>query len=153
MKREIHEDGTDEIKATIPIAGNYVHESGRTLDPKITRLKSGDHEVEGILVELHGGQYTSESKTRKQQAVIEFVCDRGRSGLEGEPTEERQKRDDEPPKDEEDDNTRSLQFKSYGPVDNIDVLRLKWLTERACETDEGEGESNHWGFFTWVIVL
>lgn len=54
----------------------------------------------------------------------------------------------------------SLIFDSYGPMadnGNVDVLRLTWHTELACEdapTDGGSSSSSsHWGFFTWMIIL
>jgi hypothetical protein len=156
----IHEDGTEEETDIIPIAGNYLG-SGRRIEPTYTRLKKHDSKVEGLRMELHGGQYP-DKKGWKQQAVIEFLCDHGRTGLEGEPTEKRRhKKDEEPPKGDqgqEEDNTRSLQFTSYGLVDDMYVLRLDWRTKYACEhpgeeEEEEEGKSNHWGFFTWLIVL
>lgn len=53
----------------------------------------------------------------------------------------------------------TLIFDSYGPMSdngNVDVLRLTWHTELACEdseTDGGSSSSEHWGFFTWLIIL
>lgn len=53
----------------------------------------------------------------------------------------------------------SLIFDSYGPLadnGNVDVLRLTWHTELACEDSQPEGgssSSEHWGFFTWLIIL
>lgn len=53
----------------------------------------------------------------------------------------------------------ALIFDSYGPMaDNgdIDVLRLTWRTKFACEgaAEDGPGRGNeHWGFFTWVVIL
>lgn len=165
MERSIDKEGSESIIGAINIAGNYVHDSGRTLDPKVARLKTGDSETEGLRLELHGGQSPFTKKGRNQQAVIEFICDHSRTGLEtGYDKGENQRRDGEPNGDKgnqtEKDNTSSLRFKSYGAVDDLDVLRLDWLTKYACEDyegdkDEGEkkGDNNHWGFFTWVIIL
>lgn len=53
----------------------------------------------------------------------------------------------------------TLIFDSYGPLSdngNVEVLRLTWHTEFACEDsqqDGGSSSSNHWGFFTWLFVL
>jgi hypothetical protein len=54
----------------------------------------------------------------------------------------------------------SLIFNSYGPLDSdkdVDVLRLTWKTKWACENAADEGgedkPSNHWGFFTWLVIL
>lgn len=64
-----------------------------------------------------------------------------------------------------DKNATALIFESYGPsVDNgnvVDALRMTWYTKLACEgkrDDEKEGEggsggSEHWGFFTWLVLL
>ncbi|EER26775.1 hypothetical protein CPC735_009510 [Coccidioides posadasii C735 delta SOWgp] len=163
IERTKPKEGDEIISGTIPIAGNYAHSSGRSLDPKITRLKTSDSQQEGLRIELHGGKYLK----RDQQAVIELICDKERSGLDDEDKQQRRKLVDEKPDgtgqevSEGDDKgnlekQKSLQFKSYGEVDKIDVLRLNWRTKYACEGfPEGEdGEkSNHWGFFTWLIIL
>lgn len=53
----------------------------------------------------------------------------------------------------------ALVFDSYGPLAdnaNVDVLRLTWHTKLACENrvdDGNSGKSEHWGFFTWFIIL
>lgn len=53
----------------------------------------------------------------------------------------------------------TLIFDSYGPMaenGNVDVLRMTWYTELACEDsqpEEGSSSSQHWGFFTWLFVL
>ncbi|OJD13758.1 hypothetical protein AJ78_05808 [Emergomyces pasteurianus Ep9510] len=157
----------NKILGAIPIAGNFVQNSGRSLDPKITRLKSSDSQLEGLRIELHGGKYPFNGKDFKQQAVIEMTCDRERTGLEGDWTGKRVKRvaedgsggdkpDDKPDnKKGEQDDKKSLRFKSYGQVDNVFVLRLDWSTKYACEDfeDDGNGKGNHWGFFTWLIVV
>lgn len=166
------------VIGTIEIAGNYVTDNGHALDPKLTRLKSSDSEVEGLRIELNGGQHPFEKKGRLQQAVIELKCDRERSGLEGEEGNEdekssdekeddkkeedkddKDKSDDDKSEDQEtkkDDSSRSLRFKSYGQVDEVDVLRLDWLTKYACEDfkdEDGGDSSSSWGFFTWIIIL
>lgn len=150
---------TEITSGMIPIAGNYASSSGRLLDPKITRLKSSDSSQEGLRIELHGGKYLK----RNQQAVIEMICDRERSGMDDEDPKERRKREEEKAPDSPDgdnnkdlDNKKSLQFKSYGEVDNTNVLRLDWRTKYACEgfQEGGNGEkSGSWGFFTWFIIL
>ncbi|PGH12029.1 hypothetical protein AJ79_04538 [Helicocarpus griseus UAMH5409] len=64
--------------------------------------------------------------------------------------------DDDKKGDKPADETRSLRFKSYGQVDELFILRLDWLTKYACEDfEDGEGgkSGNHWGFFTWLIVI
>ena len=67
-----------------------------------------------------------------------------------------QKRQDEPTDGEgrEDDNHKDLRFESYEEEGDLDVLKLTWLTKHVCEGQEvGGGKSNHWGFFTWLIIL
>lgn len=110
---------------------------------------------------LGGGQYLDDKKTKKDAgAVIEFQCDPTRSGLEGISTEEdtaeeqlRAKEDG----DESGDKSRSLRFQSFGPADNESyVLKLDWKTRYACDdylSSKKGGSSNHWGFFTWFIVM
>lgn len=76
-----------EVTGVIDIAGEFVHD-GLELDPAFTRLKTSssnaDSEKEGLRVELHGGRYPFEKRHgRKQRAIIEFVCDQERTGLEG----------------------------------------------------------------------
>lgn len=157
-------DDTSTISGVIPIAGNYPTESGRSLDPSWTRLKTSsshaDSEKDGVRLEMHGGMYPFDDrkKGRKQKAVIEFICTPERTGLEGEGKEgdKARRRDDE--EEDGDDEGRSLRFISYGPSDDVDVLRLEWLTKHACEDakdgDGGKGgRSRHWGVFTWFIIV
>lgn len=59
--------------------------------------------------------------------------------------------------EEDDASLKFLSYKSEGEGKNaIDVLRLNWRTKYACE-DEIEktptSSSNHWGFFTWFIIM
>ncbi|KAF9883180.1 hypothetical protein FE257_003900 [Aspergillus nanangensis] len=59
--------------------------------------------------------------------------------------------------DEGQDRTRSLTFKSFGSADDDSyVLKLDWRTRYACDhykDDKDDASSNHWGFFTWVILI
>ncbi|PGH28237.1 hypothetical protein AJ80_00128 [Polytolypa hystricis UAMH7299] len=157
VERSIDKEGNEKLIGAISIAGNYVQETGRTMDPKVTRLKSIDSEREGLRIELRGGSVPFTKKGRKQQAVIEMICDPERSGLDDEKEETTEKRDERQSGDKEKDvdTSKSLRFKSYGAVDDIDVLRLDWLTKYACEDyKEEEGENTqHWGFFTWLIII
>ncbi|KAL4909823.1 hypothetical protein BDW74DRAFT_143803 [Aspergillus multicolor] len=160
-----------------PIAG-LEHMGQGALDAKVTRLKNEDSDREGLRVKLSGGKY-EEPVTKKKKnagAVIEFECDPGRSGLEGLVEEEPKRlRTREEGKDEGDGNgegdgneeekepfsdgsdpDRSLQFKSFGMADDDTyVLSLNWKTRYACDHySEGRGSySNHWGFFTWLIII
>lgn len=124
-------------------------------------------------MELHGGQYDK----KNQMAIIEFQCDRDRSGNEGfeavggrmvssravdfldkKGTSARDigsLADD--PEDDKQDDEKSLTFVSYGATDDkTDLLRLDWKTKYACEDfedDDSSGKSSSWGFFTWFIIL
>lgn len=136
-----------------------------------------DANKEGLRVELHGGKYPFEkSSGRQQKAIIEFQCDRNRTGLEGAEGDSRDKLDDKEEEarhvlraDDKKDETEepvgdaSLQLVSYKSEgegdDEFDVLRLHWKTKYACEgmTDHkptsGNKSSSHWGFFTWFLIM
>lgn len=53
----------------------------------------------------------------------------------------------------------SLQFISYksDADDTMDILRLEWQTQYACEDSKKEQDeerkSGGWGFFTWFIIV
>lgn len=158
----IPEEGPSVSDGYIQIAGNYINYNGRTLDSAVKRLKGGEIHREGVRLKLHGGKHPfEEKKGENQQAVIDFICDRDRTGLEGQDKEEK-----DPAKHQDDDGddgggngsevTKSLRFKSYGHEGEAasDVLRLEWLTKYACAdyTRSDDGGSS-WGFFTWLIVL
>ncbi|KAI9701202.1 MAG: hypothetical protein M1836_001871 [Candelina mexicana] len=155
------EDKVDEITRVIPIAGDFTVNDHRPMDATYTRLKTSashaDAEKEGIRIEMHGGLYPPSGKDkRKQEAIVEFLCDPDRTGLEERGMVRRKESDEDKDKEKEDDK-KSLRFVSYGPQGDIDVLRLEWLTKHACEgqKDGGkEGKSGgHWGFFTWFIII
>lgn len=116
-------------------------------------LRSADQKPTGLKLVLHGGNYT-----REQRAVVDFVCDMERTGLET----------GEDKKDEKDAVEGSLKFVSYGNADDakVDTLKLEWRTKVACEEfakgggdkgggdkDGGKGETSNWGFFTWLFVM
>lgn len=125
-------------------------------------------------VELNGGRYPlDKSSGQVQKAIIEFVCDPERTGLEGVGIDDREKEEDEPTEkrrlarddDEENPpeggNDASLQFVSYkleadGKTET-EVLRLNWRTKYACEgqaaQDPSPSKSNSWGFFTWFLIM
>ncbi|TDZ15106.1 Autophagy-related protein 27 [Colletotrichum orbiculare MAFF 240422] len=152
-----------EVEEVIPIAGELADRGGKALDAKVERLKSSnsnsDAQKEGVRLILNGGSYPLNKKGRQQQAIIEFICDRNRTGLEGETSPEEQydvtperlrAREDEKDKEgggggEDDgrspDETQILKpdsaliWNSYGPAEKgeMDVLRLTWHTKYACE--------------------
>lgn len=173
-------DNTWLIRETIPIAGEYSHTQGGSLDPKWTRLKTSsataDKGREGLRLEMHGGMYKEKhgSKTRKkkQKAIIEFICERT-------PDEDERRRDevlrindkgeDEDQDDGDDDDVGddrgeliedghggTLKFISFEDEEEFNTLRLEWKTKYACEDSKDSGESSrsgHWGWFTWFIIM
>ncbi|KAK7740060.1 type II membrane protein [Diaporthe eres] len=179
-------DDQDLVQAVIPIAGNLANHGGSDLEPKVTRLKTSDSgadaKKEGVRLVLHGGK--DNVSKRAQQAIVEMVCDKDKTGKEGEwdpkddkyepgqeETEEegssaagqRKRADGDENKDGSSEHQllkpdSALIFDSYGPLSEdkqIDVLRLTWYTKYACEgLPEDEYPSNqHWGFFTWLVIL
>lgn len=125
----------------IPVAGDI---DGRHTDEELKRLKTSDAVAgkEGLRLTLNGGLYDKV----KQKAVVEFICDRDRTGLEGEKGET------------ETETEKSLKFVSYDTDDKeLHVLRLEWKSKYACEIvtsdpppDQG---GSSWGFFTWFIIM
>jgi hypothetical protein len=132
---------------------------------------------------MNGGRHPFEGEGGvKQMAIIDFLCDQERTGLEGlekggddkkriKRREAEQQLKARSPEDDndggsgekegngDDDDARSLRFKSYGHDEDrkADILKLEWLTKYACDSYEHDEEDpdtkNHWGFFTWFIVL
>lgn len=156
-------DGNGDLTFGFPIVGLEPLGEG-SKDPEVKRLKDIDAETEGLRVKLAGGSYKgdgNDQKAKKAAAVIEFQCDRERSGLEGlhtlaeaEPKERRRREEDNAPKT----NISSLQFKSFASSDDDTyILRLDWRTKYACDDFEGDADSpstsNSWGFFTWLIIM
>lgn len=155
----------DLVDKVIPIAGELADHGGGHLDHVLENLSTSDSnedsKKQGVRITLKGGMFQENGQKRKQQAIIEFVCDEKRTGLEGEwkaedeyepdgqPTRLRMREDggdgqkpDEPIQLGEGKNA-SLVFNSYGPLGddgNVDVLRLTWRTMHACErSDDGSG--------------
>ncbi|KAK2011804.1 hypothetical protein LZ32DRAFT_606062 [Colletotrichum eremochloae] len=186
IERTIHPgpDSKDEVEKVIPIAGELGDHGGRALDAKPERLKSSDSnsdaKKEGVRLILNGGSYPLGRSGRNQKAIIEFICDPNKTGLEGEfkPEDQydgsqfRAREDDKDGKDDDGPSpvekqllmpNSSLIWNSYGPSekDDMDVLRMTWYTKYACEdafgkppSEGGSGDtSSHWGFFTWFFVL
>jgi len=163
-RRHTKEPKSDEIEEIFPIAGELREREGKDLDAKWERTKNqGSHsesDVEGVRVTLNGGFRKENDKKIPQKAIIEFICDKSKTGLENLPnpedpyTEDRKR--DEDHEDDEGDKTPSLEFVKYKEEDNVGVLRLKWTTEYACEESKKEQDKEkgeHWGFFTWFIII
>jgi hypothetical protein len=160
-------DGSDVFDEAVPIAGELKERGGGDMNAKWERLKTSsshaDSEKEGLRVEMNGGFRKTESGKRNQKAIIEFVCDKTRTGLEHlydpeDKYEETVKREeDDGADDSEDPNSPSLKFVRYDEGEgDVDVLRLSWQTKYACEDSKDEQDAekgSHWGFFTWFILM
>ncbi|KAJ9504170.1 type II membrane protein [Exophiala xenobiotica] len=144
-----------EVENVIPVAGNFDSSTGKSLDPKVTRLKAQDVNADGLQIEFNGGYYNK----RKQRAVIQLQCDKERTGNEERRKGKRDgKEKEEDPEDPEEPTTSSLAFVSYGPVEGkeqMDVVRFNWRTKYACEdyADSDEAKKTGWGLFTWFILI
>jgi hypothetical protein len=122
---------------------------------------------------LHGGRLPADDKKNgiNQRAIIEFVCDKERTGLEGEEKDNGEHDDKDEDKEGEkrrmvarngesgkcEDSDKSLRFCGYEfeePTTDtkVQTLRLEWRTKHACEDAPAEPGS-HWGFFTWFIIM
>lgn len=148
----------DAVRAIAGEIGDYGG-SSKGLDPSWTLLSESeshsDAGKEGIRLVLNGGKWPLTGKDKKdQQAIIELVCDKDRTGLEGDIAPEDNGSLVE--KEETPASNASLTFVSYpGSNVKIDILRLDWRTKYACEDSKGETDArkNHWGFFTWFILI
>jgi hypothetical protein len=182
LRETIHfDEDTNNTFTPIEIAGSFASD-GRQLDERFELLRNSkshaDSEREGFRAELHGGNFAKIDN----QAIIEFVCDRNRTGLEENEIDDGKKEPDSGDGDEgkdgdkekddkgqslrrrgEDsacgDSNASLRFCKYG-IDELEAgkkirtLRLEWRTKYACEDTPAEpGESSSWGFFTWFIIM
>ncbi|KAK2607380.1 hypothetical protein N8I77_006057 [Diaporthe amygdali] len=181
-------DDQDQVQAVIPIAGELANHGMGSLEPKTTRLKTSesgdDAKKEGVRIVLNGGKSSISGQDRTQQAIIEMVCDKDKTGKEGEwdpkddkyepgqeeteeggssSARERKRADGDEGQNEKSEHQlrkpdSALIFDSYGPRSEdakVDVLRLTWHTKYACEgLPADEYPSNeHWGFFTWLVIL
>ncbi|KAF2124664.1 autophagy protein-like protein Atg27 [Dothidotthia symphoricarpi CBS 119687] len=173
----------------IDIAGTYKTQTGRELEAKFERLRSSksnsDAGREGVRVELHGGRLPFDDKKNglDQRAIVEFVCDKERTGLEGDEKDDGEHESD--PKDDDkggddkkgdgkkeeklrrredggkgkcEDNDHSLRFCGYEEESiakdkNVKTLRLEWRTQYACEDAPAEDAGSHWGFFGWFFII
>ncbi|KAM3067343.1 type II membrane protein [Clarireedia jacksonii] len=158
-------EGSDATKEIIPFAGSLENVGGGSLDAKYERLSASkahsDAGKEGLRFELNGGFIGRGKDKKSQKAIVEFICDRNRTGLENlwvppEPKgKEKMDERDEPTGGAANDS--SLQFFALDKNDDVDILRLTWLTKEACEEgskDDGNDQSStHWGFFTWFIIV
>jgi len=127
-----------------------------------------DSKKEGLRLELNGG---ANDEKRPLKTIIEFTCDKNRTGLEGlwdpeahykdnsagkeDPVEERVRTREDEAKEGEDLFKPSLEFVRIDVGNgDADVLRLQWKTKHACESAVEDAEPKaSWGFFTWFILM
>jgi hypothetical protein len=175
------DEAPDTVLRVIPIS--MKKGIGNDFEYEVHRLKTSDSnsdsQKEGLRLILKGGSYDG----RDQKAVVEFICDKDRTGLEGEWDHEDEyvperatllgrrdavlsTTDDEPDGPETGEERQLLNenaaliWNSYGPTtdddSHTDVLRLTWHTKYACEKRQEGGsdaQPGHWGFFTWLVIL
>jgi hypothetical protein len=162
-------DNITTVAHVVPIAGDYFLKTGQHLESEVKRLKdsesNADSNKEGLRLELSGGREQLEKKgSKKQKAIIEFLCDPSTDGKDTEVDD----RPEAPGGDDEDEGkerrkreekAKSLTFVSYKDEKVKDedwgVLRLEWKTKYACENavDAPKENSGSWGFFTWLIIM
>jgi hypothetical protein len=188
----IKED-VDTVEKVIAIAGGLENAGGTQFDYDVTRLKTSDSNAdsqkEGVRIVFKGGKHplSGPSKERRpQRAVVEFLCDPDKTGIEDEWDAEdkyessslrtRADGEEEDDEDDEDDGSNedsslehqllnqnaALLWESYGPENDVDVLRMTWHTKYACEkrddSDDDDGDESgstkaSWGFFTWFVIM
>jgi autophagy-related protein 27 len=175
IERVISQDKKqDLIESIFPLAGELQDHKGGPLDEKIEDLGSSgsneDSKKQGIRITLKGGilELPNHQK-RRQQAIIELLCDENRTGLEGEfkPEDEYEPGESSAFRPREDDGgdgkegdgdkkpegsiqlgegkNASLTFYSYGPLgdsSDTDVLRLTWLTKHVCINKADDGNED-----------
>ena len=126
-----------------------------------------DVDKDGLRLEMNGGWIPQEhEENRYQKAILEFICDKSRKGDENlwDPEDKyddgkskRDETDEESDPVDEDPTSPSLKFRSYKTdKEDADVLRLEWRTKYACadsKDEEDEKKTQHWGFFTWFIIM
>ncbi|KAF1947526.1 hypothetical protein EJ02DRAFT_392014 [Clathrospora elynae] len=170
----------------IDIAGTYSTQTGRVIDAKFELLKdpksNSDAGPEGVRAILNGGRFPFDSKKEgmNQRAIVEFVCDKERTGLEhaekdespreddskdgekdgkendGDKKEEKLSRREENSKCEDSDH--SLRFCGYQEETEdkdkkVKTLRLEWRTKYACKDAPAVDGGSHWGFFGWFFII
>ncbi|KAF8538351.1 autophagy-related protein 27 [Trichophaea hybrida] len=157
QRRFIH-DGKAEFAEWITIAGEF---DDHKLNETATLFDVPDQKKSGVRITLHGPKYVEKYE---QSAVIDFVCDMERTGLEGSKAVDAKaprmrRRDDK--KEEE----PSLKYVSYSidetMVPKQQTLRLEWRTKQACEEyakkveddKKDKDSSSSWGFFTWIFII
>jgi hypothetical protein len=155
------DDKSDHISNAFPIAGELKEREGDYLDVQWTRLKTstlGEYAgKEGVQLEMKGGFKKVDGAKRNQKAFVVFICDKDLKGDENLWNPEDEYVPGNTKREEKTGGESSLQFVSYDTTGkDEDVLNLLWKTTYACETtkkEQDEERKNHWGFFTWFIIM
>jgi hypothetical protein len=114
-----------------------------------------------VILELNGGVRFDDGVKKNQKVFIELLCDKNRTGLENLPNPNYEEnvatrgaiaKLEEGEKEPELDGEPSLKFLRYDREGkDVDILRLEWRTKYACSPEDTP--SQHWGFFTWFIIM
>jgi hypothetical protein len=148
-----------------PIAGELIENKGGNLDAKWTLFKdsksASESSKDGVILELNGGVRFDDGVKKNQKVFIELLCDKNRTGLENLPNPNYEEnvaargaiaKLEEGEKEPELDGEPSLKYLKYDTDrKDIDILRLEWRTKYACSPEDTP--SQHWGFFTWFIIM
>ncbi|KAF1835837.1 hypothetical protein BDW02DRAFT_567597 [Decorospora gaudefroyi] len=167
----------------IDIAGTFQTQNGRNIDARfelLSRSKShSDAGREGVRATLNGGRFPFDKKKEgtNQRAIIEFVCDKERTGLEGDEKDVRPHEDGDKEEkkgdDKKEEKLRAREENSNGKCEDTDAslrfcgyqeeiedkdkkvrtLRLEWRTKYACEDAPAVDGGSHWGFFGWFFII
>jgi hypothetical protein len=125
----------------IDIAGTYTMQNNRKLDAQFNLLSksksNADAGREGVRATLNGGRFPFDSKKDgvNQRAIIEFVCDKERTGLEGD------EKDDSPHEDGDGDDKGDKEGDGKKDDDKKDDKKEEKLRRRE-ESSKGKCEDN-----------
>ncbi|KAL8720913.1 MAG: hypothetical protein Q9225_002299 [Loekoesia sp. 1 TL-2023] len=148
-----------------------------------TSSSASDREKEGFRLEVHGPKYPAKNGRKHKAVIEFLCQDKAEERrLEEErdlssapPTTRRVEEDVRMEADDDDDGGEedhsatgeiandghggTLKYIAFEDVDDMKVLSLEWRTKYACEESQGNDDSetkkksNHWGFFTWLIII
>lgn len=133
---DLSQEGNSTI-TPIDIAGTYKSYNGREIDAKFELLRNSksnsDSGREGLRTILHGGRLPFDDKKTglDQRAIIEFVCDKDRTGLEG-----NEKSGDKSGNDKEDDKKDGDKKDDDKKEENKQISRRGEDSKDQCEDSD-----------------
>lgn len=134
--------------------GEYVDKDKKKKDARAVIEFQCDPDRSGLEGLASGENESSEEEEAEARRRLVVREDEGDKDKDDDKDKDKDKETD--PNDGSDP-SRSLQFESFGPVgDDTYELKLKWRTRYACDNyvrDRKGNSSNHWGFFTWLIIM